>query len=242
MTRDEAKRIIEVLLFVSEKPLGIDSIARVIDGFDKNCIQEMVGELNDEYARTGRAFSAVEVAGGFQIMTDPFYAPWLRKLFSKERKQRLSTPSLETLSIIAYKQPVTRAEIESIRGVNIEGVLETLLERDLVKVAGRREIPGRPFVYGTTKNFLMQFGLNSLEDLPKLKDFDEKDIQLGKDELVRKEGEDPISEPVSDQAREGDELRENAEKVSDKEAEPHVSEEIKDGKDQKGVERITQTD
>ncbi|MEE8359667.1 MAG: SMC-Scp complex subunit ScpB [Candidatus Omnitrophota bacterium] len=189
MTRDEAKRIVEVLLFVSENPLGIDNIVKVLDGFDKDSTRSIIEELNDDYAKTGRAFSAVEVGGGFQILTDPFYAPWVRKLFSKDKKHRLSAPSLETLAIIAYKQPATRADMESIRGVNIEGVLETLLERDLVRVVGRREIAGRPFVYGTTKNFLMQFGMNSLEDLPKLKDFDEKDIQLGRDELIRKSNE-----------------------------------------------------
>ncbi len=211
MTRDEAKRVVEVLLFVSEKPLGIDNIVKVLDGFDKDSIRLIIEELNDDYAKTGRTFSAVEVGGGFQILTDPFYAPWVRKLFSKDKKHRLSAPSLETLAIIAYKQPATRADMESIRGVNIEGVLETLLERDLVKVVGRREIAGRPFIYGTTKNFLMQFGLNSLEDLPKLKDFDEKDIQLGKDELVRKEGEDPVTEEVRN-----DENQEGIERVTQK--------------------------
>ena len=192
MTHDEAKKVVEVLLFVSEKPLTVDSVSKVLEEYDKESIRSMISELNDEYSKAGRAFSAVEVAGGFQIMTDPFYAPWVRKLFSKDKKQRLSAPSLETLAIVAYKQPVTRADIEAIRGVNIEGVLETLLERDLVKAVGRREIPGRPFVYGTTKNFLIQFGLNALEDLPKLRDFDEKDIQLGRDELAKKENEDGI--------------------------------------------------
>ncbi|MFH1753576.1 MAG: SMC-Scp complex subunit ScpB [Candidatus Omnitrophota bacterium] len=189
MTRDEAKKVVEVLLFVSEKPLVIDNIVKILDGFDKESIRSIIEELNGDYAQTGRAFSAVEVGGGFQILTDPFYAPWVRKLLLKDKKHRLSAPSLETLAIIAYKQPVTRADIEAIRGVNIEGVLETVLERNLVKIVGRREIPGRPFVYGTTKTFLTQFGLNSLDDLPKLKDFDEKDIQLGRDELIKKSNE-----------------------------------------------------
>lgn len=189
MTRDEAKKIIEVLLFVNESPLSIDKISEVLEGFDKKVIRSIIDQLNEDYAKTNRAFSIAEVGGGSQILTDPFYAPWVKKLFVKDRRQRLSTPSLETLAIIAYKQPVTRADIEAIRGVNIEGVLETLLERALIKVAGRKDVAGRPFLYGTTKEFLTHFGLNSLEDLPKLHEFTEGDIQLGRDELIKKESE-----------------------------------------------------
>jgi len=189
MTRDEAKKTIEVLLFVSEKPLAPETIVKALDGIDGNTVKAVIEELNAEYAATGRSFSIVEVGGGFQIMTDPFYAPWGRKLFSNEKRHRLSAPSLETLAIIAYKQPVTRADIEAIRGVNIEGVLETLLERDLIKAVGRRDVPGRPFLYGTTKSFLTHFGLKSLDSLPKLRDFNEGDIELGRDELVRREDE-----------------------------------------------------
>jgi len=198
MTRDEAKKITEVLLFVSEEPLSIDNIGKVLDGFDAAAVRLMIDELNDEYAKAGRAFGIVEVGGGFQILTDPFYAPWVRKLFSKDRKQKLSAPSLETLAIIAYRQPVTRADIEAIRGVSIDGVVETLLERDVIRITGRKDIPGKPFLYGTTKNFLTHFGLNSLEDLPKLKDFTESDIQLGRDELIRKEGQDSYEKTEGD--------------------------------------------
>jgi segregation and condensation protein B len=198
MTREEAKKIIEVLLFVNERPLGLDSVVKVLESLNKDSAKAIIDELNDDYAKTGRSFSIIEVAGGFQIMTDPFYAPWVRKLFSKGKKHRLSAPSLETLAIVAYKQPVTRADIETIRGVNIECVLETLLERDILRVVGRKEIPGRPFLYGTTKNFLTHFGLNSLEDLPKLGDYNEGDIQLGRDELVKKEEEVPGLEEVQD--------------------------------------------
>ncbi len=189
MTRDEAKKIIEVLLFVSERPIDLERLANIVENFDRETVKAIIEELNNEYAATKRSFSIVEIAGGFQILTDPFYAPWVRKLFSKEKKHRLSAPSLETLAIIAYRQPVTRADIEAIRGVNIDAVLETLLERDIIKVTGRKEIVGRPFLYGTTKNFLAHFGLRSLQDLPKLRDFNEGDIELGRDELIKKEGE-----------------------------------------------------
>ena len=187
---DQIKRIVEVLLFVSDKPLPVEEIVKVIDGADSASVRSAIEELNTDFASTGRSFSIIEVGGGVQIMTDPFYAPYVRKLFTKQRKHRLSAPSLETLAIIAYKQPVTRADIEAIRGVNIEGVLEKLLERNIIRVVGRKDIPGRPFMYGTTKNFLTHFGLNSLEDLPKLKDFGENDIELGRDELIKKEGEE----------------------------------------------------
>ncbi len=189
MTKEEAKKIIEVLLFVSEKPLPIERITGVLDMKNSEVVA-IIGELNEEYTKTQRSFGILEVGGGYQILTDPFYAPGVRKLFTKEKKQKLSMPSLETLAIVAYRQPVTRADIEAIRGVNIEGVLETLLERDILRVVGRREIAGRPFVYGTTKKFLTHFGLNSLDDLPKLKEFDENDIELGRNELIKKEGED----------------------------------------------------
>ena len=189
MTREETKKIIEVLLFVSEKPLALEKVSDVLEEIDKPAIRSIIDELNSDYGKTGRSFSITEVGGGFQMLTDPFYAPWVRKLFSKEKKQRLSAPSLETLAIIAYKQPITRAEIEAIRGVNIDGVLDTLLERAIIKVVGRKDAAGRPFLYGTNKDFLMHFGLKSLEDLPMLNNFNESDIELGRDELIKKESE-----------------------------------------------------
>lgn len=198
MTRDEAKKIVEALLFVSQEPLSLDKIAEILEGFDKKLIKSIIDELKEDYQKTNRSFSIVEVGGGLQILTDPFYAPWVKKIFGKDKKHRLTTPSLETLAIIAYRQPITRAEIEGIRGVNIEGVLETLLERDLIRIAGRKEVIGRPFIYGTTRNFLTYFGLNSLEDLPKLREFTESDIQLGRDELIKKESENINEERIKE--------------------------------------------
>jgi segregation and condensation protein B len=196
MDHDQIKKIVEVFLFVSDKPLPIEHMVKALDGVDSASIRKAIEDLNADFAATNRSFSIIEVGGGFQIMTDPFYAPYVRKLFTRERKHRLSAPSLETLAIVAYKQPVTRADIEAIRGVNIEGVLEKLLERNVIRVVGRKDIPGRPFMYGTTKNFLTHFGLNSLEDLPKLRDFGENDIELGRDELIKKEGEEVQDEEI----------------------------------------------
>ncbi|NQT06851.1 MAG: SMC-Scp complex subunit ScpB [Candidatus Omnitrophica bacterium] len=198
MTKEEAKKIIEALLFVSERPLIVDKISEVLESFDNKGVRTLIDELNIEYAKTDRCFSIVEVAGGLQLMTDPLYAPWIRKLFTKSRKQRLSTPSLETLAIISYKQPITKAEVESIRGVNIDGVMDTLLARDLIRMVGRKDVVGRPFLYGTTKNFLGHFGLNSLEDLPNLREFTEDEIELGRDELIKKESEGTDEEKVEE--------------------------------------------
>ena len=199
MTRNEAKKVIEVLLFTCEKPLALDKLKELLEDTEKSVIKSIIDELNTDYATTERSFSIVEVGGGFQILTDPFYAPWVRKLFAKDKKHRLSTPSLETLAIIAYRQPVTRADIEMIRGVNIGGVIDTLLERDMIRMVGRKDVVGRPFLYGTTKSFLTHFGLNSLEDLPRLHEFTEGDIQLGKDELIKKETEDVKKDEVIDE-------------------------------------------
>ena len=147
-------------------------------------IRDLVYELKNEYEIQKRSFTIAEIAGGFQLVTDSYYAPWIKRLLIKEKTQRLSMPAMETLAIIAYKQPLTKSEMETIRGVNIDGVIENLLEKNLIKTSGRREAPGRPFIYTTTDEFLVHFGLKSLEDLPKLKEFTEKDIQLGGNDVV----------------------------------------------------------
>ena len=184
MTREEAKRIIEALLFASSRPVSINEMAEVLEDIESTQIRELVYELKSEYENQQRSFGIAEIAGGFQLVSDLYYAPWIKKLLVKEKTQRLSMPSLETLAIIAYKQPITRSEIETIRGVNIDGVIENLLEKSLIKTGGRKEAPGRPFVYVTTDEFLVHFGLKSLEDLPKLKEFTEKDIELGGENVV----------------------------------------------------------
>ncbi|MCM8781693.1 MAG: SMC-Scp complex subunit ScpB [Candidatus Omnitrophica bacterium] len=184
MTRDEAKRIIEAFLFASDSPVRINEMASVLEEIDSATIRDLVYELKGEYESQKRSFTIIEVAGGVQIVADAYYAPWIKKLLGKERVQRLSMPSLETLAIIAYKQPITRSEIEMIRGVNVDGIIESLLEKNLIKTSGRKEAPGRPFVYSTTDEFLVHFGLRSLDDLPKLKEFSEADIQTGNKDLV----------------------------------------------------------
>lgn len=197
MHKDQAKNIIEAMLFVSDKPLFINEIKGVLEDFDVSGIKDIISELSNEYRQTGRAFTVKEIAGGFQIVTDPVLSPWLKKLYKTSGVDRLSGPSLETLAIIAYKQPATKPEIEAIRGVNVDGVLKTLIEKNLVRIAGRKETVGRPIFYGTTSEFLQYFGLNSLKELPKLEEFNitEKDIELP-EHLQKKEEDMPNNNNV----------------------------------------------
>ena len=164
------KSIIESLLFINERPLTINELAEVI-GIDKKTIEANIEELIEEFRNRNSGICIVKVAGGYQMCSNPENEQWIRKLYQEKNKQKLSTAALETLAIIAYKQPITRLEIESIRGVNVDGVLKHLLELGLIKTEGRKEVIGRPFLYITTRKFLEYFGLNSLKDLPKLEEF-----------------------------------------------------------------------
>jgi segregation and condensation protein B len=168
----EAKSIIESLLFLSAEPLTIENLKKLLDK-EKGDIERLLKELVHEYTGRNSGIFITEVAGGFQMVTNPVCAPWVKKFLASEFPSRLTQQSLETLSIVAYKQPITKAEIEAIRGVNSDGVLKTLLERRLIKILGRKEAPGRPLLYGTTKEFLQQFGLKDLSELPTLKEFRE---------------------------------------------------------------------
>lgn len=178
MDRAEAKRIIEALLFTSEKPIAVDQIKEVLDEIDSKDIRAIILELKSEYETLGRSFKIYEVAGGFQMVTEPAFAEYLKRFYKAKSKDKLTKPALETLAIIAYRQPITRADIEDIRGVNVDGVVKTLAERLLIRITGRKDAPGRPILYGTTKEFLERFGLNSLSELPKLSEFTEADIDL----------------------------------------------------------------
>jgi segregation and condensation protein B len=180
MTNDEAKRIVEALLFVSDKPVSIDALREVLGDVEPTLIRSLVEELNQEYRESRRSFGIKEIAGGFQMLTDPRYGEWVTKLY-KRPPDRLSGPALETLAIIAYRQPITRAEIEAIRGVNVDGVIHTLEERGLIRTRGRKDVPGRPILYGTTNEFLQHFGLRSLDELPKLREFQEADLDFVKE-------------------------------------------------------------
>ncbi|MCX5697305.1 MAG: SMC-Scp complex subunit ScpB [Candidatus Omnitrophica bacterium] len=172
MAEDNVKAVIEALLFVSEAPLTLEQIKNVLSGaLETSRIRDLLQELNNAYKDQNRGLRIIEVAGGFRLITPPELSPFLKKLYKQKRVERLSRPALETLAIIAYKQPVTRLEIESLRNVNIDGLVCTLSEKGFIRVAGVKKSPGRPKVYGTTKMFLEYFGLKSLEELPKMEDF-----------------------------------------------------------------------
>jgi segregation and condensation protein B len=168
----EAKSIIESILFIAGEPLTIDALKDIVE-LDRPEIERLINELISEYSLKNSGLFIVEVAGGVQMVTNPASAPWIKKLLATAVPTRLSQQSLETLAIIAYKQPIIKAEIEAIRGVNSDGVVKTLLERRLIKILGRKEVPGRPLMYGTTKEFLQSFGLKDLSELPTLKEFQE---------------------------------------------------------------------
>ena len=168
----ELKAILEALIFASPDPLTPKAIYKLLDSEPKEDVKAALEALKKEYDRPG-GLQLVEVAGGYQIVTRPDLHEWVRRLFHERSTQKLSVQALETLAVIAYRQPVTALEIGEIRGVNTAGVLNTLLERHLIKIVGRKQVVGRPFMYGTTKEFLIRFGLNDLGDLPKVQDMAE---------------------------------------------------------------------
>jgi segregation and condensation protein B len=168
----ELKAIVEALIFASPEPLTPKMLFRLLADEPKEDISATIQALKADYdTRPGLQF--VEVAGGYQIVTRPELHEWVRRLFHERSIQKLTVQSLETLAVIAYKQPITALEIGEIRGVNTSGVLSTLLERHLIKIVGRKNVVGRPFLYATTKEFLIRFGLNDLSDLPKIEDMAE---------------------------------------------------------------------
>jgi segregation and condensation protein B len=176
---EDLKLIIEALLFASPEPLSVARIKSILQGVETEEINQALESLDNEYAQESRSFQMVEIGGGYQLATKPDYSVFVAKLADSRSKQRLSKAAMETLAIVAYKQPVVRSMIEGIRGVNADGVLRTLLERDLIRIVGRGDGPGRPLLFGTTREFLLQFGLNKLSDLPGLKEIE--DLVGGKD-------------------------------------------------------------
>lgn len=169
---DRAKAVIEALIFASDRPLPAAELKNIL-GLDTREIGRIIQELGSDYENNCRGIRLTELAGGFQMITPADFSPFIKKLYKQRRVERLSKPALETLAIIAYKQPLTKIEIQSLRNVNIDGVINNLSEKGFIRVTGRKDTPGRPLVFGTTKNFLEYFGLNSLNDLPKMERFSE---------------------------------------------------------------------
>lgn len=189
---DPLKRVIEALLFSSERPLSAiecvkylkaatestpeDEEVRALAKTKQDEIAQAMRELHEEYAEQQRGFCLVESAAGWKVVTAPEASSWVRQLFPENRPARLSPSALETLAIIAYRQPLTRADIEAVRGVNVDGVMQTLLERGVVRITGRADVPGRPLLYGTTEFFLEHFGLRSLDELPNCEELRRVDL------------------------------------------------------------------
>ena len=169
----ELKAIIEALIYASPDPLTPKTLFKVLESEPREDVQASLDELLRDYADGRGGLQLVEVAGGYQIVTRPELSEWVRRLFHERKTQKLSLAALETLAVIAYKQPITAPELTDIRGVNASGVIATLLERRLIKIAGRKQVVGRPFLYATTREFLIRFGLRDLDDLPKIEDMAE---------------------------------------------------------------------
>ncbi|GMO52610.1 MAG: SMC-Scp complex subunit ScpB [Candidatus Endomicrobiellum trichonymphae] len=183
MEISEVKQILEALLFVSERPLSLRELKELIktDYADMDNIENILNELKEKYANLNKPYEIKFVADGWTFATKPQYSLWIKKLFKEKSVLKLSPAALETLAIIAYKQPITRAEIDEIRGIESSGVIDTLLDRKLVKVAGRKEALGKPLLYDTTQDFLKHFGLAHLSELPLIEDMP-KDVQQSDNE------------------------------------------------------------
>ena len=168
-----SKAMLEALLFSSPAPMGLKEI-KDITGLPETELKDLLDEIKAEYAQRSGGVLVSELAGGYIMHTNPDHSNWARKLKASQ-PSKLSQASLESLAIIAYKQPITKAELEALRGVNSDGVMKTLLDRRLIKIMGRKEAPGKPLLFGTTQEFLMQFGLKDLMGLPTLKEFQRED-------------------------------------------------------------------
>ena len=211
-------RVIEALLFSAQKPLSIREIVTAIKSAEdpdtgpnefsrvrEAEVAAALEQLKVQYMEQECAFQLNEKAEGWQLATDPKYAPWVRQLFPVPKPARLSAPALETLAIIAYRQPITRADVEAVRGVNIDGVLQTLMERGLVKIAGRAEIPGRTLLYETTQFFLDHFGLRDLDELPNVEELRKRDLPVARPVAGIEDADGPASStPPSTQEGRGD--------------------------------------
>jgi len=202
----EVKAVVEALIFASPEPLTPKMLYRLLADEPKEDVAATVEVLKADYeSRPGLQF--VEVAGGYQIVTRPELHEWVRRLFHERSTQKLTVQGLETLAVIAYKQPITALEVGEIRGVNTSGVLSTLLERHLIKIIGRKNVVGRPFLYATTKEFLIRFGLNDLNDLPKIEDMAEA---LGFDPPARLIEQTPAEDmlPLQEESEESGKVEE----------------------------------
>jgi segregation and condensation protein B len=229
MEAPEQRRIIEALILASPEPVTLERLVGIVPGLSPGVAKDRINEINTEYQESNRAFEIWEVAGGFQIRTRAEFAGYVRQL-RKDRPLRLSQAALESLAIVAYKQPLTRAELENVRGVDSGAVLRSLLDRRLLRLLGHRDVPGRPLIYGTGKRFLEVFGLESLKELPSLRELEElakeQGIDLSPDPEFADEEPGPGDAPGETESLDDDDTpRGNAEEspnplADDEDAEP----------------------
>lgn len=228
----ELKNIVETILFAAEKPLTLKELreicsqaaegefsteeSRAWQKVREKDLQQAIQDLNLRYEESHSGLQVREIADAFQLVTRSDFVPWLRRLYEEHRPQRLSQPAMETLAIIAYRQPITRADIEAIRGVVVDGVVQTLLERGLIKIVGRSEVPGRPLLYGTTQEFLEHFGLKNVNDLPAVEELRKVNISLP--EAARPDSAE-AKEPIDQQDKLDDEDDEDDEEEEEDEEE-----------------------
>lgn len=212
--------VVEAILFASQKPVSVKEIQAVCRGAaaaapedqqvaplakpKEAAIRSAVASLGEVYQSSGRSFEIQESASGFLLVSKPAFAPWLRQLFPENRSARLSAPAMETLAIIAYRQPITRADVEAVRGVAVDGVVQTLLDRGLVKIAGRAEVPGRPLLYETTQFFLEHFGIKDLSELPNSGELRRMELPVAKTPDPAESTEAAPAEPGSESVQESD--------------------------------------
>ena len=171
LSDEQLRSILEVLLLVSDRPLPVSKIQEVLEGVQRKKICEVMEQVSSHFSDNKFPFEVRQVANGYLLSTLPDYSPWVRKFYAPKLKtSRLSQPALETLAVVAYKQPITRAEVEAIRGVNVDSTMRTLLDKRLVEIVGFKDVIGKPATYGTTNEFLLQFGLKALSDLPSIEE------------------------------------------------------------------------
>jgi segregation and condensation protein B len=199
LENQELKSAIEAVLFIAGNPLSVDRLKNLFEEATQEQIEAQLAALRHDYDDHSAGIMLAEIAGGYQLATRPEFAVWLRKFRTAKVSSKLSKPALETLAIVAYKQPITRTEAEAIRGVNIGGIMRNLMERRLVKIVGKKDVPGKPMLYGTTPEFLQYFGLKDLSALPTLKEFQE--LEAG-EEIMEEVTADKDAEAVDAQASE----------------------------------------
>ncbi|HEX2099796.1 MAG TPA: SMC-Scp complex subunit ScpB [Candidatus Synoicihabitans sp.] len=187
MEREQLKSILESLLFVADEPLTLQHLTEVVEPAERGEIAAALDDLKTELDEGRRGIRLAEVAGGYQLRTAAANADWIKRLL-RGRPARMSRATLETLAIVAYRQPITKAEIEAIRGVAVDGVINTLLERNLIRAVARKDVPGRPFLYGTTPEFLQLFNLKDLSQLPTLKEMEEVTLPAVEEQQAAGEG------------------------------------------------------